>query len=280
MSNHNPAPLTEEQVNAMVDAALLAAVQNLGVPARAHDGCQSSCIDTGFNHFHLHPVQTQIAGQEGGKIFAILNVQAVVKDPLGYGGAIQHLAMGSGPTVGDAIQGAANLVTLDLIPPICRLFGAHHGPEIPPFKVSSYTEGDAQATEWEGFMGPMHVFGDDNLYSLGTPIGLVVDTISNYLAQKRLHWIKIFGIRHETGQTEFTVAIDNEVDPRANAEALRKFDWSPYPNTCSFRQFFVIRPKGLKPLEEEAALLQRIQEQNFDTTPRAPRKWFPLGRKH
>lgn len=293
MAEEKASSLTQEQIIQMVDDGLFNAARELGLQAAKHE----NCIMTGLNLLHFNAVTTQVQGAQGTWVGAAIDVEARVKDPFGYAAVIRHLVNGIGKTAEEAIIAATRNWAEGALPSLCMLFGVKHGQMMGTLKINSYTEGDVEATEWEGFVGPVQYWGDDNLRQVvnaGTPYGLVNQPLTNYLHEKTLHWVKVFGVRHPSGEIEFTVAIDNQIDSYACRVAEANFDWTPFPQPCSFRQFFVVRPKGSVPIEANERLAQAMKEHNIDTTPRTQRQaanqpqaqtqkkpsgWFPFGRR-
>jgi hypothetical protein len=73
----------------------------------------------------------------------------------------------------------------------------------------------------------------------------VLDTLTGYLAEPRLHWCKLYGSRTSASGLRLGCSIDGAQSSEAEAEMREKLlEDGEVAGVWEFRQFFALRPVG------------------------------------
>jgi hypothetical protein len=153
----------------------------------------------------------------------------------------------------------------------------------PSMSLASVSGSTGKPVKWDIFSGQLQILNDNDVWLAGRlkqqpPLIMMLDTLTGYLAQPRLHWCKLFGKYWKTGKIGFGCSIDGQKSPEAEAEMARKFGTvDTTPRDWEFRQFLVLRPAcGVDP-----ALNAKLQEKMKQVSAQRPSNWWSrlTGRK-
>jgi hypothetical protein len=255
-------------------------LQALGLRPKRDEGC----IDTGYDYFHLHRSETQVLSVEEEPVFfASLEMNAVLKSPFFGEVVIPELVTMTGDSPETALERCAQTYMDVSFPAMQALFDSTVPSAQTPIKLVSYTDG--QELNWQVFTGQLQVLNEahqllEPFPGTVPPIALVLDTVSGFLAEPRLHWCKLYGAQNEQRELQFGCAIDGRKAPQAEAEMAEKFQLkAPVAGSWEFRQFLVMLPGG-EPDAELAATARRAAAQHIPEVQPDRKKWWPFGRKH
>lgn len=107
--------------------------------------------------------------------------------------------------------------------------------------------------EWNAIMGPVQSNDREGKlfehFNSSPPLALVLNTVTGYLHEERLHWVKVYMFESPTGDIVGEVRIDNAIDDYG-CEELEQFKWPTKQRPIWFRQFTALLPGREVPAEE------------------------------
>ena len=125
--------------------------------------------------------------------------------------------------------------------------------------LTLYSQVGDTVREWNVVMGPVQANDrEGNLFEhfkSSPPLALVLNTVTNYLNEERLHWVKVYMFASPNGDTVGEVRINNAVDDYG-CEELEQFVWPTKQRPIWFRQFTALLPGKEVPPEEFQKLVQ------------------------
>jgi hypothetical protein len=221
-------------------------------PARVGTG-----IATGHDRLELYRQQTQVAKFElneppGHGFIGSIEIKIVLEPPSLGEFAVTDLVTQRGPSLEGALELCANTFMDVTFPPLETLFTGKRpeGPGTGTLTLDSFTVGLDRAIKWDVVLGQLQVLNDSDgqarvRLNSQPPFTLMLDTLTGYLCEPRLHWCKLYGANTPVGGLIFGCSIDGRKSAEGEAEMAHKFgEPPPPPGQWEFRQFIVIRPVG------------------------------------
>lgn len=246
------------------------------VPSRIGTG-----IAAGHQRLELHRQETQVAEfdvsppAEHGFV-ASLQVK-IVLDPPDWGNyEVYDLVTQPGPSMEGALEACANTFMDVTFPPIETLFTQKRpeGPGTGSLTLTSFTIGRDRAVKWDVVIGQLQILNDAagevraRLKSQ-PPVTLILETLTGYLAEPRLHWVKLYAAKTRSGGAVFGCAINGHKSPQAEAEMSCKFG-DPPPGDWEFRQFLVVRPLD----DADQTITEELRARAAEAFPERKKSWW------
>ncbi len=238
-------------------------------------------VDTGYDKFIIHRKETQVVTlgpkaasdkpTDSEPVFASLEVLAELEHPSFGSAQIADLITLEGKSPVDAMERCANTYMDVTFPALQSLFMGASAPMATRIGMASASMSGGKPVKWEVFTGQLQLLNDDDGWLTEhldkmPPIALMLNTLTGYLGQTRLHWCKLFG-HYTSNKVTFGVSIDGRKSPEAEAEMASKFGAvgkSAHP--WQFRQFIVMRPTHQMD-EKTAAMLRQKMAEETSTRP-------------
>jgi hypothetical protein len=163
---------------------------------------------------------------------------------------IRDLVTQRADTADAALDACAHAFMDVTFPPLEALITGRRpeGPGTGRVTLHSYTPAIGHAIAWEVVLGPLQILEDATgalreCLRAKPPVTLVLDTLTGYLAEQRLHWGRLYGATSPEAGPKFGCAIDGMKSEPAEAELARKLGATP-AGSWQFRQFFAARATG------------------------------------
>ena len=237
-------------------------------------------IATGHNRLELYRQETQVVKfhldePPGHGFFGSLEVKVVLAPPLLGEFELSDRITQRGPSLEGALAACANTFMDVTFPPLEALFTGRlpDGPGTAMLTLTSFTTGRDRAIKWDGLLGQLQTLNDPDgkareRLKTTPPITLMLDTLTAYLAEPRLHWCKLYGGNTPAAGLVFGCAIDGQKSAQGEAEMASKFG-DGLPGDWEFRQFLVLRPAG----DADPATTADLRARTAEGFPQ-PRKGF------
>jgi hypothetical protein len=221
-------------------------------------------ISTGLTGLELHPSEAEVAtavdAQDVPHYLGSLEVTAIVRLPeIGEAQVVDLITLEAESPVATLERCAETYMDVTF-PALRGLIDGLPAPGTQTIELSSYAPQVARAIRWDVFSGMLQILDDtdgglaDRLRAT-FPMALVLDTLTGYLDELRLHWCKLFGSHKGASAPRFGCSIDGVRSDEAEAEMREKFlQGGEVPGEWEFRQFFVLRPAGEADAQTAATL--------------------------
>jgi hypothetical protein len=230
-------------------------------------------IATGLERLELHRQETEVAeyeieGPVGHGYLASLEVRIVVAQPsFGEHEVLERITQ-RGASLEDALATCANTFMDVTFPPLEALFTGNRptGAGTGKVTLSSYSPDLNRGIKWDVILGPLQVLNDadgsvSERLKEKLPVTLMLNTLTGFLHEPRLHWCKLYGAMTAKAGLMFGCAIDGQKCPDGEAEMAERFG-GPMPGDWEFRQFMVVRPMGDAD-EETTAKLRAMYAESY-----------------
>lgn len=235
----------------VVDRVFEARLRERGLaPARLDTGIQTGLRGCTLHRACSQAVEYDVAPEPGRGFMASVEMRVALELPDLGEVEVRDLVTQRGPSHEAALSACASTLIDVTFAPLASLFtGARpDGRGAGTATLSSYTVGRDQALAWQVFIGPLQLAGDveDRLRSWlasRPPFPAIVDALTGRLAERRLHWCKLYAASTTSRGLVARCAMDGERSEEGEA-ALRSLLRDAPPAPWELRQFIVARPTG------------------------------------
>jgi len=210
-------------------------------------------VETGYPGFCIHRLKCEVLECDAPdslakRYIASLEVRAELAHQSFGIANIEDRITRDGDSAGPLIQACAATWMDVTFPALRSLYEGRAEPGTFEGKLSTLTPDLGRPIGWEVFSGQLQIIGESRdallaRFKKQPPIALVLDTLTGYLAEPRLHWCKLYGAVMPKPGLVFGCSIDGQKSAKAEAEMHRKFgDDVDLTQAFEFRQFFAMRP--------------------------------------
>lgn len=229
--------MTLEQI---ANESLLLHLRGMGLAADNSDG--SILLGVGALSTHCQVLEHRNYGDAHAVMLGV-NIS-----PCGDHGAVIHESLIElGETPEHAVLEAVHKLVEGVFAPIRELYEPGTGdPQMRRFKLLSQDVDTGQRTRWEVIAGPQQIAGDHPLelfdqLAAHPPFLVIQNPLTAYLADARLHWLRLFLCRRMDGSVIGECKLDGVSWPEALG-VLSTFQWPAVPGYLAFRQFIILKP--------------------------------------
>jgi hypothetical protein len=212
-------------------------------------------IATGYDRLELYRQETQVAeyeidGAVGHGFLASMEVKVAIAAPSLGEHEVLELITQHGESLESALANCANTFMDVTLPPLEALFTniKPTGPGTGKVTLTSYSPGLDRGIKWDVILGQLQILNDadgslSERLKEKLPVTLMLNTLTGFLHEPRLHWCKLYGAMTAKAGLTFGCAIDGQKCADGEAEMAERFG-GPLPGDWEFRQFMVVRSIG------------------------------------